>query len=90
MKKLLNWEVIEMTPEEIIELEIMQEENNLIEKKQELNDIETQMKSLNADRKNLQDLIELELQAEWDIEAYESITLKLNELANKRKELKSK
>jgi len=50
--------------------------------------IESEMSSLNADRKNLQDLIELWLQAEWDIEQVEWIMVKLWELAEKRKQLK--
>ena len=53
-----------------------------------LSRIESEMSSLNADRKNLQDLIELWLQANWDIEQVEWIMVKLWELAEKRKQLK--
>jgi hypothetical protein len=54
----------------------------------ELQLLEKEMSTLNSDRNNLQDLIDLWLQADWDIERLNEITIKLNELAKKRIELK--
>ena len=86
--KLVNGVKIELTNEDLSQIE--QNKSNIVEveKELELQILETEMASLNADRNNLQDLIDLWLEAVWDINTLESIMIQLSELAKKRVELK--
>lgn len=86
--KLVNGVKTELTNEELTQIEENKSNILQVEKELELQILEKEMSTLNSDRNNLQDLIDLWLQADWDIEEVSEITTKLNELAKKRIDLK--
>lgn len=89
MKKYLNGVLVDMDTKEAITFESERKKENLKNKKDEsdLLFIESQMKVLNLDRKNLQDLIKLWLDAPWDIEKVKEKEKELARLSKKRKKL---
>ena len=68
--------------------EYFEYKNSII--KQELNTLQQEMKALNSDRKDLQDLVDLWLEAPWDIEAIEQLTQVLQLKAQERKDILNK
>ena len=86
--KIVNGVEVPLTNNDLIQIEENKKNITEVEKELELQLLEKEMSTLNSDRNNLQDLIDLWLQADWDIERLNEITIKLNELAKKRIELK--
>jgi len=86
--KIVNGVQVPLTNNDLIQIEENKKNITEVEKELELQLLEKEMSTLNSDRNNLQDLIDLWLQADWDIEGLNEITIKLNELAKKRIELK--
>lgn len=86
--KIVNGVEVPLTNNDLIQIEENKKNITGVEKELELQLLEKEMSTLNSDRNNLQDLIDLWLQADWDIEGLNEITIKLNELAKKRIELK--
>ena len=86
--KIVNGVQVPLTNNDLIQIEENKKNITEVEKEMELQLLEKEMSTLNSDRNNLQDLIDLWLQADWDIERLNEITIKLNELAKKRIELK--
>jgi len=86
--KIVNGVEVPLTNNDLIQIEENKKNITEVEKEMELQLLEKEMSTLNSDRNNLQDLIDLWLQADWDIERLNEITIKLNELAKKRIELK--
>jgi len=86
--KIVNGVEVPLTNNDLIQIEENKKNITEVEKELELQLLEKEMSTLNSDRNNLQDLIDLWLQADWDIEGLNEITIKLNELAKKRIELK--
>jgi len=86
--KIVNGVEVPLTNNDLIQIEENKRNITEVEKELELQLLEKEMSTLNSDRNNLQDLIDLWLQADWDIEGLNEITIKLNELAKKRIELK--